>query len=474
MAQDSYSYDLSNAGSYAFDGRSHFTSTILDAQRYYLDDSRLVSPYGYTNPLVVADLLDVAAAVMWADRRSPRPRNYGRFRQLRGWVRHFDIILGVRVPEVWNHPPVKEHIEQLLGWLTEDTWQISFVHQTVRRLSDIRPTLFSSPPTDALVVLYSGGLDSLAGVVKLLNVYPEKSVMLLSVVSPRLSGILKDQTAELQGIFGQERVQCTLLPFHLLHDAPRRGEEQSQRARGFLFLSFGVAEAFAYNASRVISCENGVGMLNLPFNKRQLGTQHTRAMHPRTIVEMSELLSLLGLTAVRCEAPYLALTKAEVCGELREAGLGSLCVSTISCDSFPLRIPPNPRAPEREWHCGECTSCLLRRQAIFAAHLEAYDPSFLYQYDVCSPPSGSENRKLEPLKMMLDQVALIKSACNSFKPELNLLLTFPELLTARLAVEQDPNVFGLPQRIDSMEVFVRLFRQYAEEWDLFPYQLGFV
>ncbi|HEY7418252.1 MAG TPA: 7-cyano-7-deazaguanine synthase, partial [Ktedonobacteraceae bacterium] len=430
-----------------------------------------LSPYGHTNPLVVADLLDVAAAVMWMDRRSPRPRNYGQFRQLRGWVRRFDVTLGVRTPEVWNRPPVKECIEQLLGWLTEDTWQIRFVRQSVRRLSDVRPALFSSPPTDTLVVLYSGGLDSLAGVVKLLYTHPEKSVMLVSAVSPRLSGILKNQTAKLQGIFGQERVQCAPLSFHLLHDTPQHGEEQSQRTRGFLFLSFGVAEAFAYNASRVISCENGVGMLNLPFNKRQLGAQHTRAMHPRTIVEMSDLLSLLGLAAVRCEAPYLALTKAEVCTELREMELGELCALTISCDSFPLRIPPNPYAPEREWHCGECTSCLLRRQALFAAHLEAHDPDFMYQYDVCSPPPGSGNRRLEPLKMMLDQVTLIKNACTSFKPELNLLLTFPELLTARLAIERAPNDFGLPQRIDSMEVFVRLFRQYTKEWDLFPYQL---
>lgn len=471
MAPGSYSYDLSDAGSYDFNGLSYFTSIVSNAKRYRLDDFKLVSPYGHTNPLIVADLLDVAAAVMWADRHGRRPRNYGQFRQSRGWARHFDLVIGVRTPEIWNRPTIKESLEQLLGWLTEDTWQIRFIHQPARRQSDIQPTLFSSPPTDALVVLYSGGLDSLAGVVKLLRTYPKKSVMLVSAISPRLSNIIKDQAYRLQSIFGQERVQYAPLPFHLLHDIPQRGEEQSQRTRGFLFFAFGVAEAFACNASQVISCENGIGMLNLPLNKRQLGTQHTRAMHPRTVLEMSHLLSSLGLGSVRCEAPFLAYTKAEVCTVLREAELGDLCAYTISCDSFPLRIPPNPLAPEREWHCGECTSCLLRRQAIFAAHLEMHDPGFSYQYDVCSPPPISETSKLEPLKMMLDQVTLIKKACTTFKPDLNLLLTFPELLTARLAVEQAPDAFGLPERISSIEVFVRLFRQYAEEWDLFPYRL---
>lgn len=469
MSEFLYEYDLTDAGQFGFAGLNRLSTDSYE-RRYYLDDSRLVSPYGDTLPPIVADLLDVAASIMWADRHSRRPRKYGTFRQSRGWVRQFRLTLGVRSPDLWNRPPVKEALENFLTWLTEDTWHLHFEHQAIRRFTDVQPSLFSSPPNDALVVLYSGGLDSLAGVVSLLQKYPQKTMVLVSAAPPRLSGVIKGQVQELQYRFGDKRIRYAPLPFHLVHNKPQQ-EEATQRTRGFLFFAFGVAEAIACGASRVLSCENGIGMLNLPFNKRQLGVQHTRAMHPQTVIHMTHLIALLGLSHVRCEAPHLLRTKGELCADLHASGHGSLCATTISCDSFPLRLPPGSTSFDTEWHCGECTSCLLRRQAIFAAHLEQEDAQVRYKYDVCSPPQPAAMRYLEPLKMMLDQVTLMKKACASFKPESALLLEFPELLAARQAVEQMPETFGLSERIHIMEAFSDLFRRYTKEWDLFPYQL---
>ena len=474
MSESLYSYDLTDAGQFGFDGFSQFSAHSHE-RRYHLDDSQLASPYGHTLPHTVADLLDIAASIMWADRHSPRARThgYGTFRQSRGWSRQFHLTLGVRTPDLWNQVLVKEKLEQLLTWLTEDVWHLHFEQQPLRRFTDIRPSLFSSPQNDTLVVLYSGGLDSLAGTVSLLQKYPEKPLMLVSATSPRLNGVLTRQTNELQRHFGPNRIQHSHLPFYVVHDKSRtrKGEEHTQRARGFLFFAFGIAEAVACGASRVLTCENGVGMLNLPLNKRQLGTQHTRAMHPRTVEGMSQLLSALGLSPLQCEAPHLLRTKGELCLELRNVGLSSLCSMTISCDSFPLRLPADPTTPNVLWHCGECTSCILRRQAIFAAHLEADDIMVPYKYDVCSSPQGRKLSYLEPLKMMLDQVTLLEKACTSFKPETALVREFPELLLASRAVERTPDAFGLQQKTGSIEAFVRLFDRYAKEWSMFPYRV---
>src|SRR5260370_40275448 len=163
-------------------------------------------------------------------------------------------------------------------------------------------------------------------------------------------------------------------------------------------------------------------MLNLPLNRRQLGTQHTRAMHPQTLIEMTDLLSLLDLN-IRCEGPNLLHTKGEICTELRLAGMGSLCASTVSCDSFPLRLAS--LTPNTERHCGTCTSCLLRRQAIFASQLQEEDSVVHYEYDVCKPPKGSQLKYLEQLKMMLDQVNLMRNVIASFQPDYTLLLEYP-------------------------------------------------
>jgi len=465
MSESIFEYDLTHAGQFGFAG---LTQPMANERRYHLDDSRLVSPYGHTMPTVLADLLDIAASVVWADRHATRSRKYGSYRQSRGWVRHFHLRLGVRNPDLWKQAPVKEALEHLLTWLTEDQWFLSFEKQQMaRRQSDLKLSLFTSPPNDALIVLYSGGLDSLAGVVDLLQAHPAHPAVLVSAIHPRLSRIIALQMQRLQHHFGARRVQHAPLPFYIVHDTRQR-EEYTQRTRGFLFLAFGVAEAIACGALRILTCENGIGMLNLPLNRRQLGTQHTRAMHPQTLSEMTRLLSLLELN-VRCEGPNLVRTKGEVCTQLRIAGLGSLCASTVSCDSFPLRLVAT--SPDTERHCGTCTSCLLRRQAIFASHLQKEDESVHYEYDVCEPPKSAQSRYLEQLKMMLDQVNLMKNAVSSFQANYALLLEFPELLTAIEAIEKAPNDFGVSD-LNVTEAVIDLIHRYSQEWELFPYRLG--
>ncbi len=469
MSDAVHEYNLTNAGQYGFFGLS--TPSIKEQRRYHLDDLRLVSPYGHTLPTALADLLDVAAGVTWADHYCKRPRMQGRqgtYRQNRGWVRHIHLTLGVRNPDLWNTASIKATLEHLLNWLTEDLWELSFEKpQFVRRPSDMNPTLFASPITDALVILYSGGLDSLAGAVHLLQTYPAQSVVLVSATYPRLQKIVSTHVDILKQTFGTDRVQHAPVPFHLIQEKPKHGEK-TQRTRGFLFLTFGVAEAVACNAPGVLTCENGVGMLNLPLNRAQLGTQHTRSMHPQTLTEMNHLLSLLGLN-VRCEAPHLLRTKGELCTDLRNAGLGHACALTISCDSFPLRRPRI--SPSAELHCGICTSCLLRRQAIFASQLEQGDANVHYEYDVCKPPQDSQSQQIEHLKLMLDQVYMLKQAITSSSPEYALRHAFPELDAARQSVEEVPEIFKHIKEVSVMHAFSDLLHRYTQEWDLFPYQL---
>lgn len=468
MFDTPYQDDLTNASRYSFFGLS---TPSAKERRYRLDDSRLVSPYGHTLPTPLADLLDIAAEVMWADRNSKRPKmqaRLGSYRHHRGWARHIRLLLGVRNPDLWNTPSIKTALEHVLTWLTEDNWELSFEQQKfLQRESDIKPGLFESPVSDALVILYSGGLDSLAGVVRLLQAYPSQPVILVSATSPRLQPIVSTHAARLQAEFGPDRVKHAPVPFHLIWEKSKHGEK-TQRTRGFLFLTFGIAEAIACNASRVLVCENGVGMLNLPLNRAQLGAQHTRSMNPQTLVEMNHLFSLLGFN-VRCEAPHLFYTKGELCANVRDAGLGRLCGSTISCDSFPLRR--SRTSSSAELHCGACTSCILRRQAIFASHLQQDDAKVPYIYDVCQPPQSALEQKLEHLKLMLDQVQTFKKTRASSNPEHALLQAFPELITAAHSVEETPAIFGYTQGRSVIGEFSDLLHRYSQEWDVFPYRL---
>src|SRR5258708_5551714 len=136
MAQEFYQMNLGDAHQYGPSDFQQFASPPWK-NRYHLDDSQLAGPYPPYLPSVVADLLDIAGSIMWLDRRCLRPRTYGIFRRLRGWVRHFDITLSVREPDIWNTSSVKAAIEELIYWLTEDTWELHFTHNPVGRLSEM-------------------------------------------------------------------------------------------------------------------------------------------------------------------------------------------------------------------------------------------------------------------------------------------------------------------------------------------------
>lgn len=469
-----YEISLLDAGNYGFKSLVNARRGLTPV-RYFLNDQYLLST-GERISTVVADLLDVACSIMYADRKYRRSRQKDSWTQSLGWMRTFNLTLGVREPDRWNDPVTKRALEQLLGWLTEDTWHLTFALQPnpVRRPSDVQSALpFRATP--GRVVLFSGGLDSLAGVAALLQDDPESPIYLMSAAAPRMD------TPEKIAVKIREnypRVDHVPFPFHLVHTNrhDQRADDSSQRARGFLFFAFAAAVAVSSGSSTIIGCENGVGAINLPMNWCQLGTQNTRAMHPRTLLEMQTFLALIGLPALRLELPFLWKTKGELCRYLDETPLRDLTRMTVSCDNFPDHTVPR-RAADVEIHCGECTSCLLRRLAVANARLEEPDaPSLRYKLDLCLPLVGTKTAPHEHLKYMLDQVATLRAATDAEATEEMLLREFPELTEVAAAVSAAPDQFALASQSDQgvvLRALCDLYGRYVAEWRNLPYSLAF-
>lgn len=469
---------------------------------YELNEPDITNVRRTALPEIVWDLLDIAACISWADRQFGRPKKHNRliesvgkdagyFKAFRGWVREFHLTIAVRRAEVWNTFNIKKRLEEILHWLTEDYWKLTFVvgelpHEVKppRYIQSYLPTM-EEEIKDPIVVLFSGGLDSLAGVVNLQELYKQNSLVLISTASKRLEGLVNLQGEYLEQYFSRDHIRH--IPFscymrHMKHEIDdyedlKSNQDSTQRARGFLFFASGVAMAVEAQARKIMMCENGIGMLNLPYNKRQLGALNTRAVHPRTLIELNELLELLSqyedhLKGISYEAPFFKMTKGEMCQGLQTAGHGRLCAYTSSCDSFPLRWNKGDNVYQ-EHHCGTCTSCLLRRLSIYAAGLQDQDHQY-YKYDICQEASLTNimdkdvERELEPLKMMLDQCVLFERALNSEQPTAELLYEFPELVMAYQYVQKKPERFGLQEDEEIMDVIVDLVRRYVKEWEKFP------
>jgi 7-cyano-7-deazaguanine synthase in queuosine biosynthesis len=461
-----YEIDLTNETRVLEFGRE-FRSVQHDPW-YRLEDEHLCTPAGHPMPLQIADLLDVSSQIALLDRICTRPRKIRRAHRgmSRGWSRRFAVTLGVREPDRWNDKRVRVKLEQVLEWMTEDEWRLAFQYQERRKVVTFRQAGLLAPSEDSWTLLFSGGLDSLAGAVTMLE-SSSHDIVLTAVTNRRLLPIVHRQMVALQRQYGAERVHMGHIPFELT-DMPR-GEEYTQRTRGFRFLLCGAAQAVACGLSTIAVGENGVGSLNLPYNWSLLGAQLTRATHPATLVRITALLRALDLGDLACASPYQFRTKGELCSALAAGGLGSLAATTVSCDSFPLR--EDAPGGHEELHCGECTSCLLRRQALFAARLAGVESPRKYRFDVCQEPERWSPNRTYPLKMMLDQVTTIERCLQASDPLVELAEAFPELLQASQTIEQNRALFGLTGSDGALRSLIDLYGRYVAEWRAFPYRL---
>jgi 7-cyano-7-deazaguanine synthase in queuosine biosynthesis len=425
---------------------------------YWVNDGQLSRAFGSSLPPRLADLVDLTMAVYYADRRAVRARNpYALTGQ-----RDFSLRLPVRDLELWSGDEVGEELTDLLYWYTEDRWSFTFTpHQSPPRPSEAEQYLFPSPVRQpAVTVLFSGGLDSLAGLVAQLERYRDHSFVLLSgCTHDRLAAIQHDLVTHLRRAWhnSSRELISIRVPFGIRKLKGTAEEEKSQRSRGFVFLVLGAVAAAMARSQCLWVHENGIGAVNLWLNEGQLGVDNARGVHPLSLIRMAEFLGLILQQPLQIKNPCQFSTKAQMCQALKRLGLADLIPRTVSCDSFPLRIRGVPQ-------CGLCTSCLLRRVALHAAGLEHADPNRYYRYDVSLALDEIDVRTLYPLRVTLDHVDRLGACLASDAPWEMLTEAFPELL--EIQAEMVRHDGGNPQAI--ADAYVQMYRTYVKEWERFP------
>ncbi len=403
-------------------------------------------------PRCIDDLLDVAMAVYVADRLVRRERKDG------AWLpRRLRLKIPVAEPTRWE--ALEPQLTSLLEWLTTDQWSFEFVAVQTHHRERPASSLPLTRPDKPFVGLYSGGLDSLAGMVaQALDPSYDAAVLVGAQSGSRLKGLQTEHHEFLKKRLPRlswEDVRGFRHPYkkgQLKHwDLPEQRQEKSQRARGFLFLVFGAVTAYAYDADTLHVYENGVGAINLPYTSAFGGADMTRATHPKTLLEAGRLFSALFGRPFRVANPSLFRTKGEMCAQLAEAGLADLVNATKSCDSYPLREAPD--------QCGLCTSCLLRRLSLHAAGLTEIDRrAEVYRDDIYHMGVRIQDEALRPYNFMLRQARTLEDL-TARGDMLEFRGAFDDLDAARYALE---DLTGLTlAEVDSE--LLSLYRRYASE-----------
>ena len=403
----------------------------------------------------LADAVELALAVYTADRLCPRrPRRANRYDHY--WQRRISVRVPVRSVDFWSQPSLRELLTNLLAFMTEDHWELEFVERASLgrsvqgQLFDRRP----SPPVTAC--LFSGGLDSLAGLAQDLIERPSDTFVLVSgYTNHRLAKVQHLLASALSDRF-PDRVRLLQVPFGIRRDSHTYDDEEStQRSRGFIHCLIGSAVAIVARAETLLCYENGIGALNLPLTDAQLGAQNARSSHPIALETIGALMRRVSGQDFEIRLPRLYQTKGEICRALVRPEFSDLIRHTVSCDGYPRRVRGFAQ-------CGSCTSCVLRRQALKVAGLLELDPASLYQHDLHDGQRWKGEEVTFGMSAMLHQVRRMERALASTDPWRRLATAFPALeeTVCRLAH------MGRNEE-ETRQGMLRLYRQYCSDWDRF-------
>lgn len=366
------------------------------------------------------DLIEIATYVYCADQAFARTeRNHLDVDTFNDkWNRAFRFHIPVRTPAFWNRPDVRDTLTKTLNFLSDDDYDFTFSQAAA-------PNPFESylsfakehlPGYDCdQVILFSGGLDSLAGVVQEVIAGKSRAILVTHTSTFKNEGhlnALRPMIAERSSPFQPLHVGITA------NKARQLTNDSTQRTRSFLFASFGATVAQMVGLKRFRFFENGVVSLNLPICAQVVGGRATRTTHPQVLQGFQDLFSLLSEEVFIVENGFLDKTKADVVRIITQADCGAMIAKSISCAHTRGRSSEHP-------HCGTCSQCIDRRFGIVAAGAIDLDPADQYAIDVFTGalPKG--------LDRIMAASFLERAQCVSkLKDSAAFIAAFPEVLRA--------------------------------------------
>ena len=238
------------------------------------------------------DFFLISTIIYGIDVLIPRANN-----SINGWSRELDVTLPVENIDLWN--TIIEDLEKLLNFLTGDYWTLSFTKRTenilfipknYRNIKSVSPSIYNK------VSLFSGGLDSLVGVIDQLNL-PNNHLVFASHYDSKANGPKNDQNKVekiLRRKYGtnyylvQTRVD---IDSHTI-DGNKIEHENTFRSRSLLFISIALVLADKVSSNTpILIPENGTIALNHPLTPSRRSSCSTRTAHPYYLDKLNLLLS---------------------------------------------------------------------------------------------------------------------------------------------------------------------------------------
>lgn len=297
------------------------------------------------------------------------------------WTRKLHLNIPVLNYVQWKEN--EKNLEEVLSFLTGDVWKIEFrrTKYKYRQRKDIRKKSLGNVEKIRAVSLFSGGLDSYCGALKLMS--EEKNTCFVGFKEYNL---LKRRQTELYDNINEYHSERTnlLKLFNVRPYSPLNAEgekisvkgENSSRSRSILFIAGAmIVSSLCSETKNIYIPENGFIGINVPISDSRQGSCSTRTTHPFFINGLNDIFSKVGIDKTIVNF-YSDMTKGELVQEfskhelfLKDSG------RTISC-SHPMQSRydqvPSPK------NCGYCYPCIIRKASMNKVNFtnEEYNPNY--------------------------------------------------------------------------------------------------
>ena len=198
------------------------------------------------------------------------------------WTRELSVEIPVSDPARWER--CRGTGEKMLEFLTGDLWRLAFVSDSIPLFgASFRRTRrnFRSRrrARGSAVSLFSGGLDSITGIIDWLEENPEDSLVLASTYDAHAENAKSDQDRLLPDLRSAYPERTTRLVAR--SGLATRGDDINFRSRSLTFLGNGVlAASFIGANTRILIPENGAIALNFPLSPSRSGSLSTQDSPP--------------------------------------------------------------------------------------------------------------------------------------------------------------------------------------------------
>lgn len=321
----------------------------------------------------ILDLLQISAMVFCADRMARRGERESVSNV--SWARSFDFHISVLDHEFWMQKKVQNTLSEALCFMTGDrSFTFDFQKAELGHFEEKKNHQLSLFPkeTDRItdadaydVMLFSGGLDSLAGLLEELSNQNQKVI----TVSHMSNNVVIHLQRKLISRLNQDYSNRILSYGLTCHNKKMLSSlEETQRTRMFLFSAIAFAICGCFNKHKFFVYENGVTSLNFSVQTDVINARASRTTHPKTLGLLRKFYKLFD-SSFDIIAPYYKSTKEDIIKIFQKLNRLDLISSAVSCSSTRTKHSMCP-------HCGCCSQCIDRRFAIFAAGLTDYDGEY--------------------------------------------------------------------------------------------------